>query len=85
LAAKGQAAMGRQGQIVRMGWDGSGKNRLVGDGSVGIGSVWNGSVAKKVAADRPSFNWLVWILSYRLFHPVPNICFLYYLTDRKDL
>jgi hypothetical protein len=34
------------------GGEGSGKNRSVGDGS-----FRNGSVAKKVAADHPSFNW----------------------------
>jgi hypothetical protein len=38
----------------RSGVDGSGKN-----GSVGDGSVRNGLVAKKVAADAPSFNWFL--------------------------
>jgi hypothetical protein len=39
---------------VGSGGDGSGKNRLVGDG---LGR--NGSVTKKVAADPPSFDWLL--------------------------
>jgi hypothetical protein len=37
-----------------LGGDGSSKNRSVGDGS-----VRNGLVAKRVAADPPSFNWFV--------------------------
>jgi hypothetical protein len=45
----------------RLGRDGSGKNGSVGDGSVGIGSAENRSVAKKVAADPPSFNWFVYL------------------------
>jgi hypothetical protein len=61
-AAKGWAAMGRQGQVGR-GGDRLGQNGPVGDGSVGIRSVGNGLVAKKVAADPPSFNWFTFFLS----------------------
>jgi hypothetical protein len=46
----------------------SGKNGLVGEGSVG-----NGSVAKKVAADPPSFNWFVTLFAFLTF---PSLHFL---------
>jgi hypothetical protein len=51
------------------GWDGSGKNGSVVDGSVRIRSVGNGSVAKKVAADPPSFNWFK---NLRLVSPIKD-------------
>jgi hypothetical protein len=49
-AAKGRAAMGQAGTGRAKDW--LGKNSSVGDGS-----IRNGSVAKKVAADLPSFYW----------------------------
>jgi hypothetical protein len=41
----------------RLGEDGSGGDGSCKNRSVGDGLVRNGSVAKKVAADPPSFNW----------------------------
>jgi hypothetical protein len=64
------------------GGDGSGKNGSVGDGSVRNGSVRNGSVAKKVAADPPSFNWF----SHKvLVHVQILICIGHSLKDKTKI
>jgi hypothetical protein len=61
-AANGRAAIGWAGTgRARMGRVGTGQAKI---GRLGDGSVRNGLVAKKVAADPPSFNWL--LLAYSI-------------------